>query len=273
MSLNSLKTRTITGIVFVAILVSATLIHAYSFALLFGLIACLSTLEFVKMLNVKSDFSISPWISGSLSFFVYFISFLSTFEFISQKYILLTLLTLPLVMIFEMYRNTNNAISNVLGSLFAIVYTSLPFALLCNIRNMNMSENSAANFVLSYFFIIWIHDSGAYIIGSKFGKRRLFERISPKKSWEGLLGGVSFSMIFAYVIHSIYPFMPLPQWMLLALLIVLTANFGDLTESMLKRNVGVKDSGNLLPGHGGLLDRFDAVLLSAPFVFVYLQLI
>jgi phosphatidate cytidylyltransferase len=273
MSLSSLKTRTITAIFFVAVLVSATLIHSYVFAIVFGIIAFLSTLEFVKMLNKKNGFSISTWLSGALSIFLFLLVSMATFEFISPKFIVLVLLFLPIYMIFEMYQKTENTITNVLGGFFSVIYASLPYALLVNIHTMNMGDNSASYFVLIYFFIIWIHDSGAYLVGSKFGKRRLFERISPKKSWEGLIGGLVFSVIFAILIHNYFSFMSLPAWILLTLLVITTANFGDLTESMLKRNVGIKDSGNILPGHGGLLDRFDAVLLSTPFVFVYLQLI
>lgn len=273
MSLSSLKTRILTGIVFIAVMVSAILIHPYVLSVLFGLIAFSSALEFIKLCNKKNSFSISQELTGLMSVLVFVLICSVGYNVLSKQYLCLLLLVLPIQMGVELYRKTENALSNVVGGFFAIAYSTLPFALLSNIRLETVGEVSGAYFVLSYFVLIWIHDSGAYLVGSTFGKHRLFERISPKKTWEGLFGGLSFSLLASYFINDYFQFMPMLNWLILILIVIITANLGDLAESMLKRNVGVKDSGNILPGHGGLLDRFDAVLFSAPFVFIYLQLI
>ena len=119
----------------------------------------------------------------------------------------------------------------------------------------------------------WINDTGAYCTGMLFGKHRLFERISPKKSWEGSIGGGVFSIIAAIVMAHYFPFMPISIWIGLALTVVIFGTLGDLTESLLKRTIGIKDSGNILPGHGGMLDRFDSTLMAVPAAVVYLYII
>jgi phosphatidate cytidylyltransferase len=118
--------------------------------------------------------------------------------------------------------------------------------------------------------LVWINDIFAYLSGTFFGRHKLFERVSPKKTWEGALGGLVFAMAAAWGFSQLSDLFTLPVWLLYAALLVVTATFGDLVESMLKRNMGVKDSGTIFPGHGGVLDRFDAVLFAAPFAFVFL---
>jgi len=127
--------------------------------------------------------------------------------------------------------------------------------------------------LLGYFVILWINDTFAYLFGTAFGKHRLFERISPKKSWEGSIGGALISIIAAWLIASFTNSLPLIHWIVIAIIIVICGTLGDLVESMLKRSLNCKDSGTLLPGHGGILDRFDSVLISAPIIFVYIQLV
>ncbi len=257
----------------VATIVSAILIHPYLFSALLGIIAVFSSIELVKLSHSKKTFSISSSLIGGITLITYLVMVAVGFEVLSVSYLWTLLLVLPLLMTIELYRKTNSSLANVAAGFFAVCYTTIPFALLSTIRLQTFGESSGAYFVLTYLVLIWIHDSGAYLVGSTFGKHRLFERISPKKSWEGLIGGLLFSTIAAYFMNDYFHFMPMLKWIILTLIIIVSANFGDLAESMIKRDVGVKDSGNLLPGHGGLLDRFDAVLHSAPFVFVYLQLI
>jgi len=121
-------------------------------------------------------------------------------------------------------------------------------------------------------FLIWANDTGAYLFGITMGKHRLFERISPKKSWEGFAGGVIVSLTFAYLMSNLFDQISVEHWLVVALLVVVFGTFGDLVESMLKRSKGVKDSGTILPGHGGVLDRFDALFLAIPMIYAYLRL-
>ena len=126
---------------------------------------------------------------------------------------------------------------------------------------------------LSIFIFLWCSDSGAYCVGSLIGRRRLFERISPKKSWEGSIGGGIIAIIAGYVISLFYPTLGTWQWMGMAAVVVVTGTYGDLIESCMKREMGIKDSGNILPGHGGILDRFDSAMLAIPSVAIYLYIL
>ena len=125
---------------------------------------------------------------------------------------------------------------------------------------------------MSFFIFIWINDTGAFLVGITIGHHRLFERISPKKSWEGFAGGLIFSLMTAWIFSLFYDNFSLIQWLGFSLTISISSTFGDLCESLLKRTIHIKDSGHILPGHGGLLDRFDSVLLAAPAAYIYLQI-
>jgi phosphatidate cytidylyltransferase len=148
---------------------------------------------------------------------------------------------------------------------------SLPFALLNNILYFNEEWNPYL--LLAVFIIIWVNDTFAYLVGSTLGKHRLFERISPKKSWEGFVGGAVAALGAGYVLSLFIIDLAWWQWLIFSLLVVVFGTFGDLMESFIKRSVKVKDSGRLIPGHGGLLDRFDSMLLVVPIIYFYLLLI
>ena len=124
-------------------------------------------------------------------------------------------------------------------------------------------------FLTGYFIITWAYDTGAYLYGRQFGKHKLFERISPKKTWEGTIGGSGIALLVALVLFFIVKDVNLFDWIALTIMILVFGTFGDLVESLIKRNLKIKDSGSVLPGHGGILDRFDSILISAPFVFLY----
>ena len=126
--------------------------------------------------------------------------------------------------------------------------------------------------MLGCLLILWANDTGAYFAGIRFGKTKLFERISPKKSWEGAFGGAVLGLIFAYLLSGYFTSLAVWQWMCIGLIIVICGDYGDLIESQLKRSIEIKDSGNALPGHGGFLDRFDGLLISAPFIVAFLEI-
>ena len=140
-------------------------------------------------------------------------------------------------------------------------------------RNPNQADLFTPYPLLGFFILIWTGDTMAYLGGMTFGRHRLFERISPKKSWEGSITGGLFALAMAWFLSLFFTELSTPQWMGMAAIIIVTGTLGDLAESLLKRSVGAKDSGQLLPGHGGFMDRLDSVFLSAPFVFVYLNLL
>ena len=147
---------------------------------------------------------------------------------------------------------------------------AVPFALL----NVCVYINGYYSYqiILGLLFIIWASDTGAYFAGPKFGKTKLFERVSPKKSWEGSIGGTIAALVMAAIIATFYNDLFFWEWLVLSVITVVTATYGDLVESLFKRSIAIKDSGTVIPGHGGFLDRFDGLLLSAPFILAYLVL-
>jgi phosphatidate cytidylyltransferase len=178
------------------------------------------------------------------------------------------------VFIFELFRNKQNPLQNIATTLLGLFYIALPLSLLVFIPNISL-ENGVfkKGLLLGFFILIWTNDTFAYLIGVKFGKNKLFERVSPKKSWEGSFGGFLFSIIVAYILSLFFIDLNTMEWIGMAIIIVVFGSIGDLIESLFKRSLNIKDSGNILPGHGGILDRLDAVLIAAPFVFFYLLLI
>lgn len=187
------------------------------------------------------------------------------------------LVLLIYLMISELYLQRKSPLNNWAYAMFSQLYIGLPFAMLNVLAFQTNSLTNSAEYnpilPLSIFIFIWLNDTGAYCVGSLFGKHRLFERISPKKSWEGSLGGGTIAIGSSIAMASYFTFLNTVEWIGLSLVVVVFATWGDLTESLLKRQLGVKDSGQILPGHGGMLDRFDSALMAIPAAVVYLYLI
>ena len=269
--------RAITGLLFVAVLIGSILGGPISFALLFSLIAILAVREFSQLVNKQEDVDVNVTASTAgalflfLSFFYYGVNPQSTGIFIPY------LLVLVYIMISELYLKRKNPIHNWAYAMLTQLYIALPFALLNVLAfhsNFTTGETHYnAILPLSIFIFNWVNDTGAYCTGMLFGKRRLFERISPKKSWEGSIGGALFSIVAACVMGYFFPFLSMGQWIGLSITIVVVGTWGDLTESLFKRQLGIKDSGSILPGHGGILDRFDSAILAIPAAVVYLYAI
>ena len=171
----------------------------------------------------------------------------------------------------ELFRNRPNPVLNIAVSLFGVVYTTVPLLLWVKLGFTATSYN--ALFPLAFFVFLWTQDTMAFVFGFLFGKRRLFPRHSPKKTWEGLAGGTFSTLAIAWGVGQMAPVLTLGQWVLFAALVSIFSTFGDLFESMLPSSHNKTDSGQILPGHGGLLDRFDGALLALPMVYVYIQMI
>lgn len=276
MKSNFLK-RAVTGVLFVVVLVGCILYSPLSFGILFTLIGALSVHEFGQLVNKSGEVQVNKTITalGGGYLFLAVMGFCQST--IGPQVFLPYLALLLYLMITELYLKKKNPIGNWAFSMLSQLYVALPFALL-NVLAFQYSET--ANSVtynpilpLSIFVFIWLSDTGAYCVGSLIGKHRLFERISPKKSWEGSIGGGVFSIASSFVFAHLFPFLTMPEWAGLALIVVIFGTWGDLTESLMKRQLGIKDSGNILPGHGGMLDRFDSALLAIPAAVVYLYVL
>lgn len=272
--------RAITGILFVAILVGGILYSPFTFALLFVIITALSVWEFAHLVNQKEDISINPALNTAGGIYLFIAIFCYCTEFTDAQIFIPYLLILIYMLISELYLKNTNPINNWAYSFMSQFYVALPYALLCVLafqRNTNLSESSPISFnailPLSVFIFNWSNDTGAYCTGMLFGKHRLFERISPKKSWEGSIGGAIISILVSLLMAHFFPFMSTIEWIGMALVVVIFGTWGDLVESLMKRHLGIKDSGNILPGHGGMLDRFDSTLLAVPAVVLYLYTI
>lgn len=273
MKLNNFLIRTLTGTVYVTLIVASILIHPLFFYIVFAGFAIAGLIEFYNI--TKSDKIKPHFFTGLFITVVMFVfSANSAFNAISLEYLLILIPLSFSVFIFELFRNKQNPLQNIATTLLGLFYIALPLSLLVFIPNISL-ENGVfkKGLLLGFFILIWTNDTFAYLIGVKFGKNKLFERVSPKKSWEGSFGGFLFSIIVAYILSLFFIDLNTMEWIGMAIIIVVFGSIGDLIESLFKRSLNIKDSGNILPGHGGILDRLDAVLIAAPFVFFYLLLI
>ena len=266
-----------TGIIFVVVLAGSILIGPYTFALLFTLISALSVFEFAHLINQSGEARIPATLTGLGGAFL----MLAFWGFCTNQTGSYILLPYPALLIYifirELYLKQPNPLANWAYSMMSQLYVALPFALL-NVLAFHTDPTTGEVVYnpilpLSIFVFLWLSDTGAYCVGSLIGKRRLFERISPKKSWEGFIGGGVLAMVAAAVISIYLPTLPMLQWVGLALVVVIFGTWGDLTESLLKRHLGIKDSGHILPGHGGMLDRFDSSLMAIPAAVVYIYIL
>ena len=269
--------RAITGLIFVVTLIGCIVGSYLSFGVLFCIISAMATAEFCHLMNQQKGVKINRNICvlGSvalfLSFFYYGINPTETGIFI--PYLIITIY----LMVSELYLKKENPLNNWAYAMLSQVYIALPFSLL-NVLAFQSDETISTTsyqyiFPLSIFAYNWINDTGAYCTGMLFGKHPLFKRISPKKSWEGSIGGAVFCIAASFAFAHFFPFMSIGEWIGLALTIVVFGTWGDLSESLMKRQLGIKDSGTILPGHGGILDRFDSAILAIPAAVVYLYIL
>ncbi len=270
--MKNLITRTLTGIVFILVLGAAILFHPITFFALFAIIAAIGMIEFYKLLE-NSQVKVNVLLGLITGMLCFGITCFYALGYVSSLWFLLVIPLVTLIMINELYRNNDNPFHNIAFTILGILYVVTPFSLLVLCGFPERTEQGyEPTIVLGFFFLLWSSDTGAYVVGMTLGKHPLFPRISPKKSWEGLIGGFIFTMFVALIIAQYYKSIKIADWLIIAVIICVFGIWGDLVESLLKRSLQVKDSGDLLPGHGGILDRFDSVIFSAPLVFLYLHL-
>lgn len=247
--------------------------NQYAVAVIFFIFAMLGLNEFLRLINLAGfkPLKIHSFIAGSL---IYALIALHSFGVIPAQMLTFIFPVLVSIVVTELFRQHETPVSNIAFSVLAMIYIVAPFATLNYFayypdfyQEVNLYKNEYS-LLLGFFVALWSNDTGAYLFGSTMGKTKLFERISPNKTWEGFIGGALLAVIganvFAYLTDSSFV-----HWTMIALIIVIFGTLGDLTESQIKRSIGVKDAGNFLPGHGGVLDRFDGVLYAAPFVLAY----
>ncbi len=292
--MKNFLTRTFTGVIFVVLLVGSILLQSYIFLSVFALIVALSLWEFYHLVvSLKEKSQIEKWAGILCGTYFFIASYFFVNGLTSIRLFLPYIFYLIFIIICEIYKNAKNPIANIAYTLMGQIYIVLPFSLFnlfyapaesAGMGFIGNNGNLSAAFIsfdyiqrailpLSIFVFIWINDTFAYLFGVCFGKHRLFERISPKKSWEGFFGGAAMTIVVACICGHYLPQLTTLKWIGFSLTVVIAGTYGDLFESLLKRTVGVKDSGMLLPGHGGILDRFDSALLAIPASILYLNLI
>lgn len=268
--MKNLVLRTISGIVYVALITATLMLYTYTsipFALLFAFVTVVGIHEMHKMLKpeIKStafiDFLGGLCVLGS--FYLYCNNELNSFLWIvpTMSYLLLRFAI-------QLFSPLSESIMSIQKSLLSVFYVSVPIGLMFLVM-----EITNPRILLAVFGMVWLYDSGAYVFGSLFGRHKLFERISPKKSWEGALGGCLADLLVGLVcytfLNEFFRGPDLCSWLLLSAVVAVSATFGDLVESMFKRTAGVKDSGHLIPGHGGMLDRIDSMLFVVPATLLF----
>jgi len=265
--MNNLFKRIITGIFVVITILGSIILNQYLYFALFGIIVFLGIFELQRLLkagqlNIQSEYAFV------IGIFFYVTTFCVVSEIISPLWFLILIPLIFAVFITELFSKSGTPVVNVALTLFVPLYIAVPFSFL---HLLAFYENQyCCQILLGFFIMIWSNDTGAYLIGVNFGKRRLLERISPKKSWEGAIGGFILTLISALILSYFYHNFSLINWLIIGAIISVTGILGDLTGSLIKRSVNIKDSGNILPGHGGIIDRFDSVIFAAPMVYCYL---
>jgi phosphatidate cytidylyltransferase len=269
---NNLATRSLTAVFFVIVMIGSALLGQTVFSVLLLIIIFLSLNEFVTLVSNEKN-QPALWSVILIGGLTYVVLAANSLGYIPAQGLLMIIPLLFVLFFIELWRNKANPFINIALSLVAVIYIAIPFGLMTYLFDpVVLSGPLHYGVVLGFLIILWLNDTGAYFVGSLMGKHKLFERISPGKTWEGSIGGGIFALLTAWGLSFVFTQLSVSHWMILSLIIVISGSLGDLVESMLKRSLGIKDSGTILPGHGGILDRFDAVLLSAPFVFVYLAL-
>lgn len=270
--MKNLIIRALTGIIFVAVLTGAICFHSYSFLALFSIITGLTIWEFCGLMKHYENATLQRAINVIGGIYLFIATFTYANGLTDGKIFLPYLLFILFTIIAELYYKAPNPINNWAFTLFAQLYCAGSFSMLNFISAVPGTMAYTPLFVMAIFIFVWLDDTGAYLVGSMIGKRKLFERISPKKSWEGFFGGLTFALASSLVFAYYFPEISYCQWLGLAAIVVLFGTWGDLAESLLKRTLEVKDSGNILPGHGGMLDRFDSVMIAVPACYIYIEL-
>ena len=274
--MRNLTVRTLSGIALAAVMLGAIVWSQRSFGLLLALLIVGGMREFYTLARARglAPQTFIGTIAGLTLFALNFAFVSDDIEIFGEARPLFggglafLLLLVPVMFFCELWRRHEHPLANISVTLAGLFYVALPFSLICYFPIL-ASDAWEPRAMLGYLFIIWANDVFAYLVGMTFGSHRLCERLSPKKSWEGSFGGLAGAVLTGISVARWLGDTP-SAWAGLALVAALTAVLGDLVESMFKRSAQVKDSGSLIPGHGGVLDRFDAMLLSAPFVFVYM---
>ena len=280
--LTNMTVRAFTGVLFVTIMVTC-FFQPVAMVFLFALITCLSLWEYSGLVNNIEDVTINRFISTVAGVYLFLAISAVNSGFVQTNAVFMPyLLTIIYLFVSELYTKNKNAVHDLSYTMLGQMYVALPLSMI-NVLAFRTATDGNIHFYyllpLSVFIFLWTNDTGAYCVGSLFGKHKLFPRISPAKSWEGSIGGGVLVLVAAFLVslldqnHGNLSGLNTLQWLGLGLVVTVFGTWGDLVESLIKRTLGIKDSGTILPGHGGMLDRFDSSLLAIPVSAVYIYTI
>lgn len=269
-NLSNLQQRVITASLGVMLALAAIWYRDWTCALLFCAVSGLTQIEFYRLIGLNGNQPLTYYGTAVGCFLCGLTYFVEKGDIVAENYFLISP-ACSMIFLIKLYKKRDqNPFKNIAFTFLGLIYVAIPFALL-NVLALR-GEGYHPWLVRGCLFILWASDSGAYFAGTLFGRRKLFERVSPKKSWEGAVGGLITAELVAYGLtlytNELHPW----QWYCIGAIIVVTGTYGDLVESLFKRSIAIKDSGTSIPGHGGFLDRFDGWLLAAPFIVTFLKL-
>lgn len=290
LNLKTFTTRTITAAIFVAVLLTCICYSFLSFTALFAIVSIWGLYEFYQ-LSEKLGAKPYKWLGYviGLSAFIHYSILNSNYALFYPSDKLLPIVNVLVFCIFivALFKNSTQTILDISYTIAGVIYAVIPFIILVNVscidKSFTFNHNTGNwlkdiapynyHYVLGVIVLIWSSDVFAYLVGSFIGKHKLYERISPGKTWEGTIGATFLTIGCSFIIAKWFPELAIKHWIIISIIVCVFGTIGDLVESMMKRQAGVKDSGSIMPGHGGILDRFDSLLFVSPFVYAYLILI
>lgn len=268
---SNLGQRVITALIGAIVIIGGSIVSPWIYFLIFGLILGFAQMEFYRLCGLDGMLPLKSF-GTFLGLSIFTLSFVVGIGHLDMKFYFLIFPMASLVFFIKLYRKSDKKpFTGIAFTFLGIFYVAVPFALL-NVAAFSVDETFHWEVIVGSLFILWASDTGAYFAGTKFGKTKLFERVSPKKSWEGFLGGAALAYFIAFLLSKNFNSLAEWKWLCIATIIIIAGTYGDLIESLFKRSIEIKDSGRSLPGHGGFMDRFDGLLLSAPFIAAFLKI-
>ena len=279
--MNTFFRRTLTGAWIVIFVMGGFWLHPFSF-ILTGLVMLIGT-QYEYYLMIRNTGVRPQMVPGIITgITAYAISTLIASGVIPRKSFLVLIPMMLIIMVIELYRKQDKPFDSLAHTFFPVLYTAIPFSMFPFAAFSRTGLNSilphndiifSPGIIIGFFILIWANDTGAYLTGMSLGLHKLMERISPKKTWEGFIGGLIIASFAAWFLSDWLGVVNKIHWVIISIIISVAGTYGDLVESMLKRSTGVKDSGTIMPGHGGFLDRFDSAILSFPLVYLFISLV